>query len=182
MARDRTWSAESAGSFMSGIDQIKEAFISLIKRYNKGKLMLMIDHEGVLFPFNYKDIQTKLANDYWSDKRLKYEVERLPVNTPLLVLLKELWNINREKVLFVSASELDEFEKEEIMNKESIYEEILYKGYALLQKIGGKVYPLNTIFDPNSLLLFFNDTIDTEGRPPRSLISYIQPTQKYANS
>ena len=174
--------SESPGSFLPGIGHIKEVFSLLIKQYNKGKVMLMIDHEGVLFPFNYKDIQNKLANDYWSDKRLKYEVERLPVNTPLLSLLKDLYNINKQRIIFVSASELDEFEKAEFFNKESIYEEILYRGYTLLQKIGGEVYPLNTMFDPHSLLLFFNDTVDAEGRPPKSLITYIQRTQKHADS
>ena len=45
--------SESPGSFLPGIGHIKEVFSLLIKQYNKGKVMLMIDHEGVLFPFNY---------------------------------------------------------------------------------------------------------------------------------
>ena len=166
------------------IEQIKEAFSNLLNKYNN--IALLVNSEGTLLPYDFGSAKELILNvkDPYFRKKSKYELERLPRNEALIALLKQLMSINKDKTLLVSASNLDELEASEyqIFKKIAILEEELAQNQETLEREVGPVSSFKTSFAPNTLLIFFNDMVDQEGRPPITLTRNMHSVQPYAST
>ena len=165
-------------------EKIQKAFSSLFEKYNN--IALLVNSEGTLLPYDFGAAKELILNvkDPYFMKKAKYALERLPRNDALLGLLKQFMSINKDKIILISASNLDELEITEyqIFRKIAILEEELAQNQEALEREVGPVSSLKTSLAPNTLLIFFNDMLDQEGRPPITLTRYLHSAQPHAST
>jgi len=112
----------------------------------------LVDHEGVLFPFN---IHSQL--DQLEDTRVYQRVKHMILNNDIIHLLRRIKN-QSDAVSLVTASFIDTKSYDFVADLHSSYGLLQERSHKVLQSIDPQMKQLYGLIEPDSLLVFINDS------------------------